>query len=131
MGQIIRDGASMSMTLTLSFMEWLVTMDPSQPPEYFIIGGLVFTVLSEPFLSHRFGTDYETYAPARLLLPWSTYARREFVDHQIVVLTQVLADDLTQGLTSLQNVVLEAVNNQKVKNLRHVIDTVEASEEEW
>jgi S1-C subfamily serine protease len=132
---IIREGVEQHVELELSFMEWLVTMDPATPPEYFSIGGLIFTVLSEPFLRHRFtrGRQCAHYgsAPPRLTFHWETYARREFSGHQIVVLTDVLADVITQGLTSLSNRRLLSFNGQEIRNLKHLIDMVDNCSDEW
>lgn len=128
---IMRGGREMQVELELSLMDWLVTMDPPKPPEYFSIGGLVFTVLTEPFLQHRFGRRYQIVAPTRLATPWMTYARREFDGHQIVVLVEVLADELTQGLTRTANKRVSKLNGEEVKNLRHLIDMVDACTGEW
>jgi len=127
---IMREGVQHSVELELSFMEWLVTMDPAKPPEYFSVGGLIFTVLTEPFMRHRFGSNYDR-APTRFTFPWETYARREFSGHQIVVLTDVLADELTQGLTDLHDRRLRSFNGEEIRNLRHLIEMVDSCGDEW
>lgn len=129
--ELVRDGDRCASEIELSYMEWLVTMDPPKPPEYFVIGGLVFTVLTQPFLRHLFGADFERDAPVRPLTLWSTYARREFDGHQIVMLTQVLADDLTHGFTSIANAILDSVNGCKIRNLQQLISLVDDCKEEW
>jgi len=126
-----RGGERFSACVELSYMDWLVTMDPAAPPEYFIIGGLVFTVLTEPFLRDRFGSDFERNAPSLLAVQWNTWTRREVEGHQIVVLAQVLADDLTQGFTSVCNALLETVNSERVRNLRHAVSLLDGCSDEW
>ena len=43
--------------MQLSAVRPLVRHDPPDPPQYFVIGGLVFVPLSEPFLSDDFGNS--------------------------------------------------------------------------
>merc|ERR1712232_211731 len=45
---------------------------------------------------------------------------------QIVVLTQLLAHDLTVGYEDLENVLLENVNGTPVRSIRHVAELIEA-----
>ena len=41
--------------MRLSAVRPLVLHDPPDPPKYFVVGGLVFVPLSEPFLMDDFG----------------------------------------------------------------------------
>ena len=41
--------------MKLSAVRPLVLHDPPDPPKYFVVGGLVFVPLSEPFLMDDFG----------------------------------------------------------------------------
>jgi len=48
-----------------------------------------------------------------------------------VVLTQVLAHDLTVGYEELENVLLLSINGTPVKNLKHCLELIESCEAEY
>lgn len=102
--------------------------DKPQPgPSYFIICGLVFTVLSEPFLETEFGNDWEHKAPIEMV-KFAVQGRANSRDQELVVLTQVLAHELTVGYDHLENMQLLAVGGVPVRNLRHAVELTEAAE---
>lgn len=55
--------------------------------------------------------------------------RAEFPDEKIVVLTQLLAHDLTVGYEDLENALLYTVNDVRVRNLRHVMEIIDGCTE--
>jgi len=101
-----------------------------QGPSYLIVAGLVFTTLSIPFLRSEFGEEWDCEAPVELVYR-VMQSRAQFEGEQIVVLTQVLAHDLTVGYEDLENIVLNAFNGTQVKNLRHIMEMIEACTDEY
>ncbi|OEH75383.1 putative trypsin [Cyclospora cayetanensis] len=102
-------------------------------PEYLIVGGLVFVPLSEPFLKSEYGEDFESRAPVRRCLPcelWQ-HGMQQFPGQQCVILTHVLAHEITVGFEHLHNLQVMAFNGQAVRTLRHLNELVEASNDEF
>jgi len=58
-------------------------------------------------------------------------AQRESSDHQVVILTQVLANSLTGGYQDIQTEIVTKFNSKKIKNLQHLVTMVEKSREEY
>eukprot|EP00913_Durusdinium_trenchii_P006602 g6201.t1 len=120
----------------LSAVRPLVLHDPPDPPQYFIIGGLVFVPLSEPFLWDDFGANYHKDAPISMLWHWFDGVR-ESMDHEVIVLSQVLASPLTVGFTEPSAAAfrvtdgfgIQVFNGRKVKNLEHLMLMVQGCEE--
>eukprot|EP00928_Gymnodinium_smaydae_P068257 TRINITY_DN5133_c0_g1_i1.p2 TRINITY_DN5133_c0_g1~~TRINITY_DN5133_c0_g1_i1.p2 ORF type:complete len:553 (+),score=143.36 TRINITY_DN5133_c0_g1_i1:132-1661(+) len=103
--------------------------EKSRPgPSYFIVAGLVFTTLSEPFLESEFGVEWEHKAPVEMVR-WTTLEHAESRDQELVVLTQVLAHELTIGYETIENVLVLSVNGTSVRNLRHLRELVDACNE--
>jgi len=94
-----------------------------QGPSYLIVAGLVFTSLSVPFLRSEFGEDWDCEAPVELVHR-VLHQRAALAGEELVVLTQVLAHDLTVGYEDLENMLLVTVNEVRVINLRQVADIV-------
>ncbi|KAL4579071.1 hypothetical protein LXL04_015206 [Taraxacum kok-saghyz] len=101
-----------------------------RPPSYYIIGGVVFTILSVPYLRSEYGDDYGRETPVKLLekllheLPKS-------LDEQIVIVSQVLAADINIGYEDIVNIQVVAFNGEKVKNLKHLADMVESCTDDY
>lgn len=128
--RVLRDGKVKDVKLQLSRLQPLVPRDPAVPPTYFIIGGLIFVSLSEPFLLHEFGDHFEKEAPISLVWYWSE-GMRKFEGHEVVVLSQVLASPLTVGFTDFYNVVLRQFNGVEPRNLKHLVDMIDACTDEF
>jgi len=99
-------------------------------PSYMIVAGLVFTTLSVPFLRSEFGEEWDCEAPVEIVHK-VLVQRAESKGEELVVLTQVLANDLTVGYEDLENVLLASVNDTPVRNLRHVMELIEACSSEY
>mmetsp|Transcript_116100 Transcript_116100/g.248348 ORF Transcript_116100/g.248348 Transcript_116100/m.248348 type:complete len:511 (-) Transcript_116100:97-1629(-) len=97
-------------------------------PSYLIVAGLVFTTLSESFLESEYGMDWDHKAPVEMV-KWATYDLSTSTDEQVVVMTQILAHELTMGYENLENLRLQAVNGTAVRNLRHAMELIEACNE--
>lgn len=101
---------------------------PRPGPSYFIVAGLVFTTLSEPFLESEFGAEWEHKAPVEMV-KWATQDHADSPDQQLVIMTQVLAHELTMGYESHENLRLLSVCKVPVRNLRHAMGLIDACTE--
>ena len=92
-------------------------------PSFFLYAGLVFSPLTQPHL-HEFGDDWFNAAPRRL-------CDRALNDHptvegeQVVLLSQVLADEINAGYQGMHDVEVWSVNGERVRNLRQLKKRVE------
>ncbi|XP_065829217.1 uncharacterized protein [Oscarella lobularis] len=94
-------------------------------PSYLVHGGLVFTPLTQPFLSHQWGRDWEEKAPIRLC-SYVSYGFIEKKDQEIVILSQVLSHELTVGYEGIAFLQLLLFNGKEVLNLRHLAEMLDA-----
>jgi len=101
-----------------------------QVPSYLIVAGLVFTTLTVPFLRSEFGEEWECEAPVEIVYR-VLHQRAEEKGEELVVLTQVLAHDLTVGYEDLENMLLLTVNGAVVKNLKHLQKLVGSQMDEF
>uniref|UniRef100_A0A7S3LW79 Protease Do-like PDZ domain-containing protein n=2 Tax=Palpitomonas bilix TaxID=652834 RepID=A0A7S3LW79_9EUKA len=117
----IRNGEKQSATVTLKPREPLVPSHiEERAPSYFIFAGLVFTVLTEPYMKAEYGDNFDYESPVQFLRKWLTSSREE-LNEEVVVLSQVLAHEVNVGF-EVNNIVLRKVNGVKVKNLRSVVE---------
>ncbi|KAL8440135.1 hypothetical protein Efla_005254 [Eimeria flavescens] len=128
---ILRRGRQIEVSYQVERVNLLVPATNDLPrPEYLIVGGLVFVPLSEPFLKSEYGDEFESRAPVRLLDRWQ-HGMQLFPGQQIVILTHVLAHEITVGFEHLHNIQVLKFNGQQVRTLRHLKDLVEASADEF
>ena len=125
-----RNGKTRVATLSLSSTPRLVPVHiDGAPPTYFIVAGLVFTVVCVPFLKSEYGKEYDYDAPVKLL-------DRMMHDHvtekgqNVVVLAQVLASDATIGYEDIVNTCVLGFNGTPIKDLKQLAQMVEACTEE-
>ena len=92
-------------------------------PSYYVYAGLVFSPLTQPHLQ-EFGDDWFNTAPRRLV-------DRALNDHptspgqEVVILSQVLADEVNAGYQGMHDLADRAVNGREVKSLRELKVEVE------
>jgi len=129
---ILRAGEKMDVELTFtrpSEEESLVAREQYEVrPAYYIFGGAVFCPLTKNYLM-AWGRDWYKIAPKNLIY---FYQRREPVvaEEEVVVIVRILADDVNRGYHHWSNWVIETVNGQKVKNLKDLIQKIEATDPE-
>jgi hypothetical protein len=119
--KIWREGRELDAVYTLPKVEVARRLVPESahdaPPEYLILGGLVFQPLTRNYLE-SWGQDWERRAPFRL-----AYFRNEEPSPErpsVVVLSQVLPDVFNLGYQDLRSLVLERINGRKVSSLNDV-----------
>ena len=113
-------------------LEPLVPCKEEIHPKYITFGGLVFTPLTESYLKAEFGDHFQQDAPVRLLSLWQ-HGFAERPGHEVLLLTQVLASELTVGFVDMRNLTLDKINGKKVWNIKELDNELEASRkiEKW
>ena len=124
--ELLRDGKVLTFDMPVQ-----KTNDQVEPylydkrPEYFIIGGLVFTRLTSSYLL-TFGSNTPPIAMIEKLKDV-----KDSPDDNVVVLTQVLGDEVNVGYQNFDSMVLVSINGKKVHNLREAVELVESCKDEY
>lgn len=116
--KIWRDGQPLDVTYRLPKYDFAHSLVPvgvyDQPPDYLIVGGLVFQPLTVPYLQ-RWGNDWERRAPFRFRHYTGDEATRE--QPGIVILSQVLPDAFNLGYQEQRGFAVAKVNGRRVTSL--------------
>ncbi|PRW60277.1 Protease Do-like 9 [Chlorella sorokiniana] len=128
--RILRGGEEQELEITLSAYQYLVPPHLRESkPSYFIVGGLVFTSCSDPYLVQRYGSLGAS--PVRLIgkTYFGTKSQR---DEQVVLLSSVLASDATLGYEAtlgIKDSPVTGFNGKPVFNLAQLARMVQQNEE--
>jgi S1-C subfamily serine protease len=107
---IKRDGKAKTVELELN--RWMPLVPRSrydQPPQYFVYGGLVFQTLTRDYL-----TTWDKWwnkAPKEFL-NYYYLGYRTAEQHEVVILTQILADEINVGYAHLYNEAIAKLNGR-------------------
>jgi len=116
--RIWRDGKPLEVTYRLPKYDFSHSLVPlgvyDQPPDYLMVGGLVFQPLTVPYLQ-RWGAEWERNAPFRFNYYRGDEATK--TNPSIVILSQVLPDKFNIGYQEQRGFVVAKVNGQRVTNL--------------
>ncbi|CAN0899066.1 Protease Do-like 2, chloroplastic, partial [Linum grandiflorum] len=120
---VIRGGELMKVEVALNPRVHLVPyhIDGGQP-SYLIIAGLVFTPLTEPLIEYVYSFPLLSLK----LLTKARYSLAKFKEEQIVILSQVLANEVNIGYEDMGNQQVLKFNGTRIRNihhLAHLIDT--------
>ncbi|CAM9441847.1 unnamed protein product [Laminaria digitata] len=122
---IWRDNKVTSLTVPLFMSDFLCPIHFSgQPPSYFVLGGLVFTVMSEPYLETELDQGAGGLAH---LLSVAEHGVRQGGDDNVVIMTQVLAHEVNVGYEGMSNMQLLEFNGERVKSLEHLVRLADAN----
>ncbi|XP_071723093.1 protease Do-like 2, chloroplastic [Rutidosis leptorrhynchoides] len=124
---IIRGGASMKVQVALKPRVHLVPyhIDAGQP-SYLIIAGLVFTPLSEPLIEE----ECEESIGLKLLAK-ARYSLSRFEGEQMVILSQVLANEINIGYEDMSNQQVLKCNGTRIKNIHHLAHLVDSCKDKY
>ncbi|XP_059300941.1 protease Do-like 2, chloroplastic isoform X1 [Lycium ferocissimum] len=89
-------------------------------PSYLIVAGLVFTPLSDPLI------EEEEDSIGLKLLTKARYSSAKFEGQQIVVLSQVLANEVNIGYEDMSNEQVLKLNGTRIKNIHHLAHLVDS-----
>ncbi|CAM9781012.1 unnamed protein product [Ectocarpus sp. 8 AP-2014] len=127
--ELLRDDSEMSVTVPLSVSDFLCPVHfGGRAPSYFVLGGLVFTVMSAPYLEHEIEEGAGGLAH---LLSTAEHGVRASNDEDIVILTQVLAHEVNVGYEGFSNMQLLSFNGERVKSLKHLVRLADANRQEF
>ncbi|KAL5561572.1 hypothetical protein UlMin_031319 [Ulmus minor] len=124
---IIRAGEYMKVQVVLRPRVHLVPyhIDEGQP-SYLIIAGLVFTPLSEPLIDE----ECEDSIGLKLLAK-ARYSLARFNSEQMVILSQVLANDVNIGYEDMNNQQVLKLNGTRIKNIHHLAHLVDSCKDRY
>lgn len=124
---IIRNGTFMNVKTVLQPRVHLVPFHiEGGQPSYFIIAGLVFTPLSEPLIEE----ECEDTIGLKLLAK-ARYSPARFKGEQIVILSQVLANEVNIGYEDMGNQQVLKLNGTQIKNIRHLAHLVDTCKDKY
>lgn len=124
---IIRSGTLMKVQVALNPRVNLVPYHiEGDSPSYFIVAGLVFTPLSEPLIEG----ECEDNLGLRLLTK-ARYSMAKFEGEQIVILSQVLANEVNIGYEDMSNEQVLKLNGIPIKNIHHLAHLVDSCEHKY
>ena len=128
---IFKSGTMKVVNVVLETYKRLVPVHTMEkPPSYLIVGGLVFTCCTIPYLRSEYGKDYDYEAPVRILDKLFN-SNADSKDEQIVVLSQVLVSKIVVGYEDFINTQLMAFNGEKIKNLKQLSLLVSSCRDEF
>ena len=124
--EILRDGQRREVRVQLKKLERLVPRcQYDTEPTYFVYGGLVFQALTRDFL-----TTWDKWwnkAPKEFLHYYYSGVRTAS-RHEVVVLSQILADEINIGYEHLYNEGVALVDGHEPKSMADFVARVEASD---
>ena len=99
-------------------------------PEYVVVGGLVFTALSVPYLyAIDAWEDYISDSVSHLVTKWQASLPRE--GDQAIILSHVLAHRENLGYETLSNQLLERINGEEIRSLHHLYEYLDSTDDEF
>lgn len=116
-----RDGQVRTETVKLGGVSPRFTVSRQlDQPQYFVWSGLVFLQCSTEYIEEAFpsedgGIDFEAM-PLNLQVAWYRNEKKH-PNQEVVILSQVLADDVCLGYMHYKNRVVERLNGSPVQNL--------------
>ncbi|KAK9281755.1 hypothetical protein L1049_004660 [Liquidambar formosana] len=124
---IIRAGTFMKVQVVLNPRVHLVPYHiEGDQPSYLIIAGLVFTPLSEPLIDE----ECEDAIGLKLLVK-ARYSLARFKGEQIVILSQVLANEVNIGYEDMGNQQVLKFNGTRIKNIHHLAHLVDSCKDKY
>jgi S1-C subfamily serine protease len=130
--KIWRDGQAQDITYRLPKYEFAHSLVPQgvydQPPDYLIVGGLVFQPLVVPYLQ-RWGNDWQRTAPFRLNYYREDEATKD--NPSLVILSQVLPDRFNIGYQEQRWFVVNQVNDRRITTLADLSEALKQPQGEF
>jgi len=127
--QILRNREILDITVKVMKPGMLAAIPANQYdviPSYFIFAGMVFQVLTQPYLSSEWGKEWQQKAPVRFVEK-ALYAAKDKPDQEVVIVSQILAADINVTYQQYVPNIVTHVNNVPINNLRHLVELVESN----
>ncbi|MCL7042490.1 hypothetical protein MKW94_029363 [Papaver nudicaule] len=125
--KIIRDSKIVEVNTKLATRTPLIPVN-IEAPSYYIVAGLVFTVVSLPFLNSE---KHIQNSILMKLLDKYLNGMAQSEDEQLVVISQVLAADINIGYERIANSQVLAFNGNPVRNLKSLAIMVDKCDDEF
>lgn len=123
---VLRQGQHKTIMMPLRPVKHLVPAKQyDRAPRFFIYGGLVFQPLSLDYL--QTWSQWRTNAPLELVYNFF-FEKRAVERQEVIVLTQILADQLNIGFEQLTMEVVVSLNGQSLCDLKSLVDGLRAAE---
>lgn len=117
--KIWRQGAEKNLQMTLPAFRYERFKVPDyrfdEPPEYLIVGGMIFMPLTTEYL-RAFGDQWKSTSPFRLF--YHTLEPTLSENEKIVILSSVLPDPYNLGYSDYRFMTVDSVNDEKVQTLK-------------
>ncbi|KMT05819.1 hypothetical protein BVRB_7g165930 [Beta vulgaris subsp. vulgaris] len=124
---IIRNGAHLKVQTVLNPRVHLVPYNiEGGQPSYLIVAGLVFTPLSEPLIEE----ECEEVMGLKLLTK-ARYSLARFRGEQIVILSQVLANEVNIGYEDMSNQQVLKLNGTHIRNIHHLAHLTDSCNDKY
>lgn len=101
-----------------------------QMPEYVVYGGLVFLVLTCPYLKSEYGSEWIYEGPVRQMDAFFYGDVKKDGRSEVVVLAQVLNSSVTAGYEDTKATILLRFNDTEVMSLAHLATLLDAFEQD-
>jgi hypothetical protein len=128
--QIQRSGKPMTLSLTLRHRAATDYVIPpyngDRPPQYYVLGGLIFQELSRQYLK-EWGGNWQKDAPQRLVY-MERFQSELFPEghRRVVILTQVLPATTTLGYDEVAYLTVKKVNDKPITSLAELAEAVKS-----
>jgi hypothetical protein len=122
--KLLRQGKIIERDVVLTKLQPLVPLDYESLPSYFIYAGLVFVPLTQLYLRHQWGKQWDRKAPVRLC-DLAINCELKYPDQEIVLLSQVLVHEVNTGYQHTTNIQVKKFNGIEIRNLQHLVSLVE------
>ena len=129
---VLRGGESKDVALPVSRKrDFVIPGLEGAHPSYFVFGPLVFSAASEDFVAALAPYLSEAWSLQNSPLLSRRSDRRAFKNEQLVVVTAMLEDNSTKGYDNPSGQVVSHVNGTPIRNLRHLVETLRNSKEQY
>ena len=120
--KVLRDGEIVELTVPAAKIDsYARRFLYDKKPDWFVYGGLVFTTFSYSYASQA---DYRIHDDV-------AEEKKERPDDRFVMISEIFTDLSMEGYLGLAGTHVRSVNGTKVRNLRHLVELVEGSTEEF
>jgi hypothetical protein len=130
--KVWREGKELDISYPLAKAEFMVELVPQgtydQPPEYLLMGGMIFQPLTESYL-RSWGNDWRRRAPFRLAYYEQEKATAERPAR--VMLSMVLPDPFNLGYQDYRFLTLDQVNGRKISYLTDLTEALKKPEGDY
>lgn len=128
----VREGEVKTVTIALTpFVPMVLPPKFFSKPQYYIYGGLVFTVVSIDLLK-AWGPKWWEQAPLDVLYYLAGTGRlNEKERKELIIMTQVLPDNINVGYHNYQNEIVAKVNGVEIKAFRDLVSILHNSKDKY